>query len=78
MSYLDGEVFHKAIDPSGRKMLEVVKRPDGIGRFVEWTKKHDEFSGDYWAPSHESGLYSSADEALAEAQKVLGWLNTAD
>ncbi|KQT50241.1 hypothetical protein ASG47_19820 [Devosia sp. Leaf420] len=78
MAFLDGEVWHKVVHPSGHKTLEVVLRPDGVGRFVEWTQEHDEYSGDYWAPSFESGLYSSAEDALAEAHKVLGWLKAAD
>lgn len=78
MSSLDGEIFQKIVDPSGQKMLEVVKRPDGIGRFVESTLEHDEYSGDYWSPSYESGLYFSAEEALEEARKILSWLRSID
>lgn len=74
MSFLDGEVFLKVEDPSGTRILEVVKRPDGVGRFVEWTQEYDEYAGDYWAPSHESGLYASAEDALTEARKILSWL----
>ncbi|ODT75584.1 MAG: hypothetical protein ABS76_33770 [Pelagibacterium sp. SCN 64-44] len=78
MSFLDGEIFQKIVDPSGQKMLEVIKRPDGIGRFVESTQEHDEYSGDYWSPSYESGLYLSAEEAFEEARKILSWLRSID
>ena len=74
MSFEDGELFRKVVDPSGRKMLEVVRRPDGVGRFVESTLQTDEYAGDYWSQTHHSGLYFSAEEALADAIRVLNWL----
>jgi hypothetical protein len=68
MSYLDGEVFLEVKHPSGTRILEVVKRPDGVGYFVEWTQEYDEYAGDYWSPSHQSGLYASAEDALMDAR----------
>lgn len=78
MSFEDGEIFRKVVDSSGSKMLEVVRRPEGVGRFVESTLQNDEYAGDYWSPTHHSGLYFSAEEALADANRVLNWLRAPD
>jgi hypothetical protein len=76
MSFPNSEIFYKAEDSSGKKILKVVNRPDGVGWFGELTQEYDEYLGDYyWEPSYESGLYASAEDALAEARKILGWLN---
>ena len=77
MTFEDGELFLRIVDPSGRKMLEVVRRPDGVGRFMESTL-YDEDAGDYWSSTHHSGLYFSAEEALADAHRILDWLRTPD
>lgn len=47
-------------------------------RFVEDSYyEGDEYTGPYFAPTHVSGLYASADEAERDARAMLPWLKNA-
>ena len=75
MAYIDGELIQTLTNPSGTKKLELVRRPDGAGRFVEYARLHDQDTGDYWGQTRQSGLYPSVSEALADARLSIGWLS---
>jgi hypothetical protein len=59
----------------GRSRLEIVAEQNGMFRFVEETEREgDEYTGSYFAPSHWSGLYASAEDAERDARLTLPWL----
>lgn len=64
-----------------RHTLEIARNPSGQFRFTEfkWVVSRDDVDrqvhGDgYWAYSHFSGLYESAEAAEADARQSLPWL----
>ena len=73
MQHQDGEVIQTLTHPSGNRMVQVIRRPDGTARFVEYVIAHTADTGDYWTPAHQSGLYPNTSEALASACGILGW-----
>ncbi len=59
--------------PDGKARIEIFGRLDGLFFFEEYTLVKDDY-GDYFYPSHVSGLYSNEDEALKEAHVIIPWL----
>jgi hypothetical protein len=73
MQHQDGEVIQSLTHPTGSRMVQVIRRPDGSARFVEYAITHTPDTGDYWTPVRQSGLYPNTSEAMAAAYAVLGW-----
>ncbi len=75
MSYIDGKAVLAAASKDGKWRLEIIQRPEGQCRFIElFRDPGDEYSGPYWRPTHESGLYPDLATAKAEASIILHWL----
>ena len=73
MQHKDGEVIQSLSDPSGNRMVQIIRRPDGTARFLEYAIAHTPDTGDYWTPTRQSGLYPNASEAMAAAYATLDW-----
>ena len=73
MHHPDGEVIQSLSHPSGHRMVQIIRRPDGSARFVEYAIGHTPDTGDFWTPARQSGLYPNASEAMAAAYASLGW-----
>lgn len=69
----DGEVVQSLTHPSGDRMVQIIRRPDGSARFVEYAIAHTPDTGDYWTPTRKSGLYPNASEAMVAACAILAW-----
>lgn len=69
----DGEVVQSLTHPSGDRMVQIIRRPDGSARFVEHAIAHTPDTGDYWTSARQSGLYPNASEAMVAAYASLGW-----
>jgi hypothetical protein len=59
----------------GLARLEIFDRPDGLFFFEEYTFVKDEY-GDYFYPTHISGLYPNEQEAMKEAYAIIPWLRS--
>ena len=51
MRHPDGEVIQSLSHPSGHRMVQIIRRPDGSARFVEYAIGHTPDTGDYWTPA---------------------------
>ena len=57
------------------KRLTLISEANGMCRFVEDSHYDgDEYTGPYFAPTHLSGLYDSAEAAERDARAMLPWL----
>lgn len=57
------------------KRLILIGEMNGMWRFVEDSHYDgDEYTGPYFAPTHFSGLYETADAAERDARAMLPWL----
>lgn len=55
--------------------LTLISEANGMWRFVEDSHfAGDEYTGPYFASTHVSGLYESADAAERDARAMLPWL----
>jgi len=64
----------------GLRAMFIVRSAGGF-RFVEETYSHekdDVVDLWYWEPTHESGIYATQQEALADAIKTLPWLRNSN
>lgn len=63
------------IAETATRRLSLIAETNGMWRFVEHSHyEGDEYTGAYFAPTHESGLYESADAAERDARAMLPWL----
>lgn len=57
------------------RRLTLIGHSNGMWHFVEHSHyEGDEYTGPYFAPTHVSGLYASADAAERDARAMLPWL----
>ena len=65
----------RLVAETATKRLILIGEPNGMWRFVEDSHyEGDEYTGPYFAPTHFSGLYESADAAERDARAMLPWL----
>ena len=68
------ENSHLAADTATKRLI-LIGEANGMWRFVEESHHDgDEYTGPYFAPTHFSGLYESADAAERDARATLPWL----
>ena len=72
--YVDGVVVESIAAPDGKRQVDIVRRLDGTCLFAEQVFSHDEYSGDFWEPGAQSGLFADVGAAKAEAVATLPWL----
>lgn len=65
--------------PDGLHRVSIVRSAGGRFRFVEETYLHEKDDNVfidywYWTPTHESGIYATERDALADAVEILPWL----
>lgn len=73
----DSDAIRKIKSPDGKKVFELLKRPDGYYRYQEYTELTDESPAGrytYWGPTCESGIFEDEASALREAIQDLPWL----
>jgi hypothetical protein len=66
--------IRQVISVDGQRRMRVNLTPNNLFRFFEETWVIDEEEGEYWSPSHMSGVYASAEEAERAARLELPWL----
>ncbi|MDR6147825.1 hypothetical protein QE363_003618 [Sphingomonas sp. SORGH_AS870] len=63
------------IAETATRRLTLIGDTNGMWRFVEDSDyEGDEYTGPYFAPTHLSGLYESADAAERDARAMLAWV----
>jgi hypothetical protein len=62
------------VSSTGKRKLRLYERSDGLFWFDEIFEDFDDYTGTYWAPGYQSGLFGTADEAEAEIRAVTPWL----
>jgi hypothetical protein len=72
-TYEEGRVVLAVADTAGMKQLDFVQRPDSSVRYFEWTLENDEYAGQFWNPTRQSGLFADIALAVAEARADLIW-----
>ena len=60
----------------GKARFEVFSRTDGLFYFEEHKFVKDDEYGNYFYPTHVSGLYPSKDDAINEAYAIIPWLKS--
>lgn len=69
------EEIARLIAETATRRLTLIGDTNGMWRFVEDSYyEGDEYTGPYFAPTHLSGLYESADAAERDARAMLAWL----
>ena len=66
------------VSEDGKRRVEIAGE-GGLFAFTEYSELWDEGYGNvsgsyYWAPTHVSGFYDSAEAAEADARAILSWL----
>jgi hypothetical protein len=65
----------RRIAETATQRLLLIAEANGMWRFEEVSEHEgDEYTGRYFAPTHVSGLYESADAAERDARATLPWL----
>jgi hypothetical protein len=65
----------RLVAENATKRLTLLGETNGMWRYVEDSHHEgDEYTGPYFAPTHFSGLYESADAAERDARATLPWL----
>jgi len=76
-------IVETIVGAGGTKRFELVRRGDGFFAYSEdsfLSEDLREFGGgteEYWSPTHFSGLFERADEAMSDALAKLPWLKQA-
>jgi len=65
----------RLIAETATRRLLLIAEANGMWRFEEQSEyEGDEYTGRYFAPTHVSGLYESAEDAERDARAMLPWL----
>jgi hypothetical protein len=68
-------VVKRIVSTDGKRRADIRVRDDGAFYvFTEDTLEAEPGYGDFWSPTHQSGLYADAESAEREARLTLPWL----